>query len=334
MEADHSSALAVFDEAFSQFARTFDPRDLRPTERGPALELISRAQKSLAAMAAITASLMATEPAGRFGFVRPMQARLVANRCAELWGVTPEAAAKSLALGSRLVAQPTVRSVALAGEMSMQQAALVTEAVEADPEATHYLIETSSCRTLRGLAAECDRIKARQVRDTDNPAVANDPDDQGPVGPDKPRRHLRSWLDRKGGWHMTALGTLEDGQRVMAAVRQFMPGVSRDRLPARHSPGSAGALDGLVALADAVSGVTGPGLDGSGLDGPGLDGPGLGGVSLGGVALEERLFSPAPATEGHATRGRADRQAPVAAPSPKFGIESLDWLFNPSDEGG
>jgi len=327
MESGPASALALFQEAFSQFTTRFDPRDLAPVDRGPALELLSRAEKALSVMAAMTASLMATEPAGRFGFVRPMQARLVANRCAGLWGVTPETANRALATGGRLLAQPEVSEVALAGGMSLHQAALVTDAVQADPAAATFLIETSRCGTLRGLAAECQRVKisqdnARQDDDRDpGPRGAGGAPDGGREDDDAPspasghRRHLRSWLDRRGGWHLSACGTVQDGETIMTAIRRFMPEVAADTATARHTPGSAAALDGLVALSEEAAGVVGVVGEASASDWGGL-------------------FSEPSAPKPRRARARRRTQTAPTVPFPNFSPDCLDWLFDPSDEGG
>lgn len=324
MEPGPASALALFQEAFSQFTTRFDPRDLAPVDRGPALELLSRAEKALSVMAAMTASLMATEPAGRFGFVRPMQARLVANRCAGLWGVTPETANRALVTGGRLLAQPEVSKVALAGGMSLPQAALVTDAVQADPGAANFLIETSRCGTLRGLAGECQRVKISQDnarQDNDRRTGRRDDDGEPGGGPDDgdttsrasgPRRHLRSWLDRRGGWHLSACGTVQDGETIMTAIRRFMPEMAADTATARHTPGSAAALDGLVALSEEAAGVVG---EASASDSDGL-------------------FSQPSAPKRWRARARRRTQTAPTVPFPNFYPDCLDWLFDPSDEGG
>lgn len=309
---DDPAALTFFrfQTAYREFVSSFDPRQLAPKEREGALAVLAQVQKTAALMGAVTASLMANEPAGRFGFVRPMQARLVASRCAKEWGVNNDEAKRAIDTGARLMAQPEVAKLALAGELSMAQSALVSDAVKADPGAAEFLIKTAKSQTVRGLAIECRRVKAAQAQAAGGAGG-------GAGGPEpslEPERSLRSWLDNKGQWHLVARGTREDGERVMLAVDLFAPAPDWGG-PDTHNGGAGPqlaperAFQGLLALAESVG------------------------------APSSSLLGPPPLRVGgrerrHPRRSRpGDRPVDEAPPGQwDFDPRSLDWLFASPEE--
>lgn len=311
MDSGPSAALARFQEAFLQFAGSFEPKQLSRQERQRALEVLAQAEKALTVMGAMIASLMANEPAGPYGWVRPMDVQLVTNRCASLWGVTSVTAAKAIETGSQVVAQPELTQAALAGQLSMTQVALLSDAVKKAPGSASFLLATARCRNVRGLAAECQRVKAHEEGKAGGPANGAEADDgSSGEGPSTCRRRLRSWVDEHGTWHLAATGTRADGELVMCAIRRLVPGI----IEPSESAAVAGEhlFGGLVALAEAaVRDASSPGAA---------------------LSPVEQDFVV------HRTGGRTAPQnwgrRPKAEPPlrPLFPLDGLDWLFAPLED--
>ena len=322
MDDGPAAALSCFREAYLEFASRFDPRLLEHPERAPAIEILAQVEKSLALMGALTAWLMAAQPVGKYGPPRPspMRLRLTANRCATAWGVSTDHARRTLAMGERMAAQPEVTKAAFGGELSMAQAALVTGAAQADPEATSYLLATARHRTLGGLASECRRVTARKET-ADAGLRAGQPDDGG--RPSRPERSLRSWVDRQDRWHLAARGTRQDGERIMAAVQMFMPSgwePVRDTSEDGLDPGLETCLDGLLALAGTVTGVTGV--------------TGAGPTDMADLASLSAKFMKRPRRKRRARTGREEVPRRDGYRPGRFSVEHLDWLFAPTDTSG
>ncbi len=100
----------------------------------------------------------------------------------------------------------------------------------------------------------------------------------------------------------------------MNALRRFAPDIKPDGSAVRHTPGSSAALGGLVAMAETAIEAGGEDL--------GIDLP------------TDDIFFRAPSPGRRPTRERRGRHPATRAAPPRFPPESLDWLFNPSDDGG
>lgn len=256
MDDGPAAALGRFQDAYVEFVSGFDPRALGPEERAAAIALLARVEKSVANMGALTAWLMAAQPVGKYGPVKlgPIPLRLAASRCAAARGLSADEAKRTLAIGERLSSQPDVAGAAMSGALSLAQAALVTRAAQADPAATPFLLDLARHGTLGSLAAECRRISA--ANEEASSGAGQPSQDGGASGQTSPERSLRSWVDRQDRWHLAALGTREDGERVMAAVQMFMPPDPEAGYMTRgpdEEPSPEACLDGLVAMAGSVT---------------------------------------------------------------------------------
>jgi hypothetical protein len=85
--------------------------------------------------------------------------RSAAELVAATAGVGMDRAAVTVETGRRLAEQPLTESAFRRGELSLDQAGLISEAVEADPGAERRLLDAVACETVRTL-----RKQAREVR--------------------------------------------------------------------------------------------------------------------------------------------------------------------------
>lgn len=268
MDDRHATALADFHDAFLLFASSFDPQELAPSARGDALAKLAQMEKALSSMGMITGSLMALEPVGplsRPGHIRPLKVRAVASRCAALWGIPASEAKKVLVTGFNLVSQPEVLAAAREGNLSRSQARAVSEAVRDDPQHATLLIEAARHKSVRGLVSLCKFVRAgAQGTRARGPGTHTDHDNAGidvaaDSGPGQ--KGFRSWVDGRGNWYLSACGTREDGEKIMSALRQFLPAgvISSLRTPRSKRDTPLFPMASLVALAEhSVRSLPGP----------------------------------------------------------------------------
>ena len=169
--------------------------------------------------------------AGRAG-----PARAAAGALAQATGASLSDARRAIEAGQALAAQPEVAAAARAGELSRQQASLVSGAAGANPGATAGLLEAAR----HGSLAELGELAARAR------AAGTDLDQRRAAV--RAGRSLREWTDPFGTWQLHARGLPEDGARVMAALAPlaeaaFAAARGQDR---REAP-EAYAFDALVA---------------------------------------------------------------------------------------
>ena len=116
--------------------------------------------------------------------------------------MSPSAARRALETGRRLSEQPEVASVALAGELSLEQATAVADGVASDPSAATELIDKARRVSLPELNGEVARVKAASVDQEERRRVLH------------AKRSLRRWTDRDGACHVRLYGHPEDGARL------------------------------------------------------------------------------------------------------------------------
>ncbi len=154
------------------------------------------------------------------------------------------AARDALELGGALEAHPALSAAATRGELSAAQARVIAGAAAADPEAEAALVAGARRLSLGELTAEAARRRA-----------AADPDPEAHRRRLRAARRLRTWSDFEGAWHLAAVGSPEDGARIMAALEPLRQRVFRAAwAEGRSEPAEAHAFDALVALADAPAG--------------------------------------------------------------------------------
>jgi hypothetical protein len=176
--------------------------------------------------------------AGRAG-----SARAAAQALAQAAGTSLGEARRAIEAGQAMGSQPEVAAAARAGELSRQQAALVSGAAGANPGATQALLETARHGSLGELATEAGRVRAgAEDLDQRRRAVR-----QG--------RSLREWTDPFGTWQLHARGLPEDGARVMAALAPLADeAFAQARKEGCREAPEAYAFDALVALAGGQGG--------------------------------------------------------------------------------
>lgn len=262
-QPSRSPRLEAFGHAFSDLVASFLPQQLDEHERLDALELFSQVERSMAAMAAMTASMMNDEGGNR-AVATVMRTSSVQSRCARVWGVGRMRAGEMMGAGERLIAQPKVADEAVAGQLSFRQAELVTGAVSAEPGQMDFLLRLAKQGTPRRLARICRAVKAN----------ADERQAPSSAGAPQVRRSLRTWTSVDGQWHLSAIGTQEDGQQIMAAVRRALPWVDSAELadlggrPLADDEVARAAMAGLVAAAGNMA--RGDEGEGAGLAGLGL----------------------------------------------------------------
>lgn len=137
-----------------------EPACLEGSDAARLVELFARAEKVAAAgrtrMAARAAQCHAHREEG--------------DASAERWlartaGTTPRKARETLETAERLKAQPEVDEAFRAGDLSAEQATIVSEAAEADPRATGDLLETARDEPVSKLRNKARAVKA--ARDDD-----------------------------------------------------------------------------------------------------------------------------------------------------------------------
>ena len=147
--------LRALRQSIAAFAAGFDATALSPGDAAATAKLAAQIEASAASVKAIAAA-RAAEGKGwqQAGY------RSASEQLADLAGMSPTAARRALDTGRRLAEQPEVASAALAGELSMEQAAAVSEGVAADPNRAHDLLEKAKNSSMPELNHEVAKVKA------------------------------------------------------------------------------------------------------------------------------------------------------------------------------
>ena len=160
-------------------------------------------------------------------------------------GTTISEAKDTIDTGDRVKDQPEVDAALRKGKLSRKQAAVVSDAVAADPSAAQALLDTAERDSLKVLRDKADRVKAAASQE--GAEAAHQRIHQA--------RSLYTRKDRDGSAVLTARGT----PAAMAAIKSHLdPFIhsefERARLENRREGSDAYAFDGLVAMAKASSG--------------------------------------------------------------------------------
>jgi len=161
-------------------------------------------------------------------------------------GATVATARDTLRCGAELQKQPATRAAATSGELSLQQAAAISDAVAADPAAERRLVDQAGRDSLGELRDACQQVKA-----------AADPFPAATERRIHARRALRRYRDGEGAEHLHVVGTrveLAKVDQALAPVIDQLLGQRRDAQP--REPYEAIAFDALVQLV----GSGGPGI--------------------------------------------------------------------------
>jgi hypothetical protein len=159
---------------------------------------------------------------------------------AGLRGTTKRRAEEALGTAGSLAGLPGLEEAMRSGDLSTDQARLVSEAARLDPEAEGSLIERARTGSLAELQDEAEKVKAA-ARSKEEQEERHRRVHAG--------RHLRTW--RKDGAFLGRFSlTPADGARLMGAVELFAGMAFEEaRHSGRHERYEAYLADGLVALA-------------------------------------------------------------------------------------
>jgi Domain of unknown function (DUF222)/HNH endonuclease len=165
--------------------------------------------------------------------------RSAAHWVAEATGATVGAAARALETARALEHLPDTEAAFNAGRLSDVQAAEITSAAAADPNAEAELLEAAGTTSVKGL-----RDRARQVR------AGAESDDRAWARRLHETRRAHKWSDPDGAYRFEGRMAPDAGARFDSAWEAHIDRIFRDaRRAGRREPRAAYAADALVALA-------------------------------------------------------------------------------------
>jgi hypothetical protein len=221
-------------EALSEWARQFDPACLL-TSDARAVVADAAAIESIAAYLKGAAAARVAETGGwrQRGF------RNAAEDLAHQAGMSTRQARDALDTAQLLADHEELAGAATSGELSAGQVSLIAEAAEVDRAAADRLVAEAKSVSLAELREEVARTKA-----------AAHPDLEARRREIHHKRRLRQWTDIDGAWHLNAVGNVEDGAQIIAALTPITDEVFRAaRTEGRRERPEAYAFDALVQLA-------------------------------------------------------------------------------------
>src|SRR5204863_9781119 len=194
--------LSELRQAVCDAAAAFDPALL---DRDGAV----RALKHWSAMHNATAAAMALAAARveECGAPDDSGAKDAADFVARTTGTSPGAAKRRMRTGQTMRKSDDTRSAATAGTLSDDQAAAITDAVEANPDAEGSLLALAEHGSNAELREACGRAKA-----------AADPAPDATEARIHAKRCLRRYRDSEGAEHLHATGARSDMARLDAAL--------------------------------------------------------------------------------------------------------------------
>ena len=235
--------LDALSKAIAAFAAGFDPASLSVSEAGTVMRICGRMESSISSIKALAAARHAEGNAWQSEGYRSPSDQLAAQT-----GMSPSRARRLLDTGRRMAGQPEVARAALAGELSSEQAAAVSEGAAANPAKAKELIEKARHASVPELNEEVARVKAAST-DTEARRRAI-----------HAKRYLRRWTDTEGAFHAHIYGLPEDGallsqaldpirRRLVIKRRETDPGYASESLEALE-------YDALVVMTSTALGRT------------------------------------------------------------------------------
>jgi hypothetical protein len=171
-------------DALQRCAQAFDAARLGPADAASAVEHAAAIKNMAAGIEAMAAARLAeTNEWKRTGDRTP------AHHLARTTGVSVAQATDTLRMAQRLSCAPATEQALRSGELSLQQAAVITDAVVVNPEAEVALVRQAGRASLGELRSEAGRTKATGV------------DLEARRARIHARRGLRCWVDDAGEAH-------------------------------------------------------------------------------------------------------------------------------------
>lgn len=183
------------------YAAGFDAKALTPAQCDVVVRLAAQVEASAASIKALAAARSAESDSWRRDGYRS-----AAEKLADQAGMSPGAARRAMDAGQRMADQPDVAAAATAGELSLEQAAAVSDGVAANPASAQELIDKAKNSSMPELNAEVANVKAAHC---DQEARRRD------------RHERRSWrrqTDRDSALQAHMFGHPEDGLTVWRAL--------------------------------------------------------------------------------------------------------------------
>jgi hypothetical protein len=217
--------LRAIQQSIITYAGQFDARTLTATQASEAVRLCAQIEASAASIKALAAARSAEGNSWQHAGYRSASEQL-----ADQAGMSPTAAKRALETGRRLADQPEVAAAALAGDLSVEQAAAISDGVAADPAKAGELIDKAKRSSLPELNEEVAKVKAaccdQEQRRRDRHA----------------KRSLRRWTDRDGALQAHLYGHPED----FASLWRMLDPIRRRLNILRRESGAANeSLDAL-----------------------------------------------------------------------------------------
>jgi hypothetical protein len=158
-------------------------------------------------------------------------------------GTSKKRASERARHGKRLRKQDKTREAATSGQLSGDQAVLISDAVEADPDAEEDLLDAAGKKSHAELKDECARKKA-----------AADPNPDATEARIRAKRCLRRYTDAEGAAHLHATGTKADMAKIDAALSREVDKVfNQKRVEGVREPYDAYLFDALITLRDGIA---------------------------------------------------------------------------------
>jgi hypothetical protein len=222
--------------ALAAFCATLEPASIPLREIAQVYESLARMERLVAG-----ARLRLAASVGASNHWRSAGYRTAADWLARTMGTTASAAHGELAASGHLERLPATDDALRRGELSLAQAAAVTDAAAADPRAESRLLAATEQSSLRALRDECARTKA-----------AADPDADARYERIRRERALRTYTDADGTWNLYARGPVDAGATVMAALQAAADDVFRQAYrDGRQESQAAYLFDAMVGLCTA-----------------------------------------------------------------------------------
>jgi hypothetical protein len=220
--------------AVERFTRAFEPDAVPLPEVVSLWDEIDAAERQLSAAKTLLARRVDESKAWkRAGY--KSAAEFIAARS----GSSTGAARTQLDVSHKVQQLPAAAQALRDGNVSGAQAAAVVHGATANPAAEHRLLRLAQHVSLKELRDEARRTRA-----------AADPDPDATNRRIHTQRHLRTWTDPEGAWHLSGRGTTTDGSRIEAALRRLTDTqFAKARTDSRREEREAYAFDSLVELA-------------------------------------------------------------------------------------
>jgi hypothetical protein len=230
-----------------------DPDCLSPAQAVQLVEDLVEVERLAAAGKTLAAGRAACTGAWGEGTHRDFESWLAA-----LSGTTWGAARATVETATRLRELPATAAALRAGELSGVQVGLVVDAASADPTAEAELLASAAVNGVKGLRADCARVKAAaRSREEELAAHRRSVD----------ARSVRHSRDCDGMGRIDVRGPLDQTARIMARLAPVEQSLfDQAREDGRRERSDALAFDALVQIMTTAPGAAGTGTGRSGVE--------------------------------------------------------------------